>query len=64
MSRDEVAVDLEACTSACNAQDTLYSEWDDEEKMDAFDELRTCIVSETCERVSEGVCYDDDMYVW
>ena len=47
------------------AQQELYNiDWDDEAKQEGFDELKSCIVRETCEDIAGGVCYDDELYVW
>jgi hypothetical protein len=57
-------MNLDECTSACSAQQNVYEAWDDPDKENAFDDLKSCIVAEECESVTEGVCYDEDMYIW
>ena len=52
------------CESSCNAQTNLYEDEDDEEKQEAFQDLKSCIVSETCEDLTAGVCYDEDVFSW
>ena len=53
------------CENSCMAQQELYNiDWDDEAKQEGFDELKSCIVRETCEDIAGGVCYDDELYVW
>lgn len=52
------------CNSACNAQLNYYQDNDYTDKENAFKDMRACIVSETCEAISEGVCYDEEVYAW
>lgn len=55
-------MDQEECESSCNAQANLYQDENDEEKQDAFDQQRACIVSETCDSLEEGVCYNEEVF--
>ena len=57
-------MNLDECTSACAAQSNQYEDSEHEQKQQAFDELKSCIVAETCGDLSEGVCYDEEVYVW
>ena len=57
-------MNLDECTSACAAQSNQYEDNEQEQKQQAFDELKSCIVAETCEDLMEGVCYDDEVYIW
>ena len=57
-------MNMDECTSACSAQQNLYEDWEDIEKETAFKDLKSCIVAEECELLTEGVCYDEDVYVW
>ena len=52
------------CESACTVQEALYEDWEDESKRDAFSDLKICIGEETCEAISEGVCYTDSESVF
>jgi hypothetical protein len=54
------------CESSCNAQANLYEDVDDEDEtlQTAFDDLKSCIVDEACFDLSEGVCYDEDIFAW
>jgi len=62
---DAAGAGVSECENSCTSQQELYNtEWDDEEKQTAFDELKSCIVQEECEDIANGVCYDDSLYVW
>ena len=57
-------MNIDECTSACSAQQNTYEDWDDPEKENAFKDLKSCIVAEECDLLNEGVCYDEDVYIW
>jgi len=57
-------MNLDECTSSCAAQSNWYEDNQKVEQQDAFDQLKSCIYSETCESVLDGVCYDEDVYIW
>ena len=57
-------MNLDECTSACAAQSNHYEDIEHAEKQQAFDELQSCLVAETCEDLSEGVCYTEEVYIW
>ena len=61
---DAPNMNMDECSTACSAQQNLYQEWEDSDKEQSFDDLKSCIVSEECEDVEAGVCYDSDMYIW
>ena len=64
-SVEDGAASLLECENSCRTQQELYNnDWEDEEKQQGFDDLKSCIVSETCEDIASGVCYDDQLYVW
>jgi hypothetical protein len=46
------------CEDQCAREDALYAAWEDQEKMDAFDDHRRCVVGATCEELVDGACYD------
>ena len=52
------------CVDSCEAQDALYQSWDDEEKIDAFDDHRRCLVQSSCDEIADGACYDEDLFVF
>jgi len=57
VSRDE-------CVLMCQRQGDLYGNWDDDAKLSALREHRRCIAASSCEEIAEGVCYDDDLFVY
>ena len=58
------SMNLDECQSACAAQENVYSSWDDVEKQQSFDDLKDCIVASECSELAEGVCYDENVYIW
>ena len=53
------------CENSCMAKQELYnSDWDDEEKQQGFDDLKSCLVNASCEDIALGECYNKDLYIW
>lgn len=49
------------CRSAClSQQEQAQTDGNDE----AFDSLKLCITSSTCDEIAQGVCYDEELYSW
>jgi hypothetical protein len=61
---DQVQASVEECTSACNSQQNLYQDWEDQDKIDAFDELKQCVSDHECAVVADGECYNPEIYIW
>ena len=61
---DTPMLSLQECTSSCAAQEEVYAGWDDEIKQNAYDDLKNCIVESECDDIADGVCYDEDLYIW
>ena len=57
-------MNLDECTSSCASQSNWYEDNEKVDQQDAFDELKSCISRETCADLQEGVCYDEDVYIW
>lgn len=55
---------LNECQAACEIQQRLYEDWDDQQARAAFADIKQCIKVQDCESVADGVCYDADLYVW
>ena len=51
------------CTNACLQQQEAIPEDDDTQSV-AFTEYKECVSNQTCEDVSAGVCYDENLYSW
>ena len=52
------------CEESCNRTADLYEDWEDQDKIDAFDAHRQCIGSSTCEEINDGVCYDEEIFIF
>jgi len=52
------------CERECARQNTLYNTWEDQAKQDAYVEHKSCIAGSTCEQLDEGVCYDEDIFLF
>ena len=52
------------CITACEVQQILYEQWEDEQKMEAFDDHKRCLMQSTCDEVAEGVCYDPVVFIY
>lgn len=57
-------VSKEECTASCETQQQLYDEWDDEQKRENFGDMKRCVKKSECEEIADGVCYDEDLYIW
>jgi len=55
---------LGECTEECVRQGELYQDWQDQEKIDAFQAHKRCLGSSTCEEISVGVCHDDEIFIF
>lgn len=49
------------CRSACLSQQEQAQADENEE---AFDRLKSCISTNTCTDIAQGVCYDEELYSW
>lgn len=54
----------EVCEDSCETQQSLYLEWDDTQLQDAFSTYKQCVRASTCEEIAEGVCYDEDIFLF
>jgi hypothetical protein len=57
-------VAVEECELSCEVQAALYADWEDEAKEEAFDDHKRCLMQESCDDIAEGVCYDEDIFVF
>ena len=51
------------CVDSCERQEALYTQWEDEAKLDAYDEHLRCLVRSDCPDIDDGVCYDPLVFV-
>lgn len=52
------------CERSCLTQEALYEDWDDQLKRDALGDYKNCVADSPCADIAEGVCYDEDIYIW
>jgi hypothetical protein len=57
-------VSKEECTASCEIQQQLYDQWTDTQKRGNFGDLKRCIKQSECADIADGVCYDEDLYIW
>ena len=55
---------LEDCTASCTVQGELYEDWQDTQLRQSFADLKTCVVDNECDRIADGVCYDEELFIW
>lgn len=62
---EQPRVALQDCESSCEIQQDLYEDqWDDAALADAFADAKRCVRDESCDAIADGVCYDEDLYIW
>ncbi|MCB9761321.1 MAG: hypothetical protein H6739_15875 [Alphaproteobacteria bacterium] len=52
------------CTESCNDQIDLYQLWDDTQLQEKQEAARRCVGDNECAQIADGVCYDEDMYIY
>lgn len=54
------------CEESCKRENQLYDAWQDDSKIDAFEEQRRCVMQSSCDELADGACYDDSsgLYVY
>ncbi|MEL6346202.1 MAG: hypothetical protein AAFV53_24035 [Myxococcota bacterium] len=52
------------CTESCIEQESLYVEWNDGQKTDAFVDYKNCVGERTCQQIADGECYDPLLYLY
>ncbi len=65
-SADYIAT--EECRDLCDVQETYYDRLEDDEELvsdfESWNTYKWCVVTETCEDVADGVCYDEALYAF
>ena len=56
--------ELEECEASCEIQQELFDDWEATDERERFGELKQCIRSNACGEIADGVCYDDELYIW
>lgn len=57
-------VSVEECQESCSRQQVLYELWEDEVKQEAFDDHKRCLVGSSCDEIADGVCYDEELFIF
>ena len=61
---ESTRVARDECVRSCQLVQDLYSRWEDEAKEEAFKEHKRCVREATCEELADGVCFDEDLFVF
>ncbi len=57
-------VSLDECEESCKREEALYESWEDYQVRDRFYDQLDCIVDEECQAVADGVCYDEELFLF
>lgn len=63
---DTERVAFEECELSCQQQELLYSQWENRDLAELFDDQKRCVTHSSCEEIADGVCYEgyEDLYVF
>ena len=61
---DTPRLSAQECSESCETQQQVYDGWEDLQKREAFAELKRCVREEECGAIANGVCYDEELYIW
>ena len=61
---DTPRVALEDCTASCTVQSELYEDWQDTQLRESFADLKQCVIDNECDTIADGVCYDEELFIW
>ena len=53
---------LDQCKDECSRTEDLYRFWEDDVKIKALHEHRSCLVSTDCQGLADGECYDETLF--
>jgi hypothetical protein len=61
-------ITTDECRDLCEVQDVYYERLEDDEELvenlEAWNSYKWCVVSETCEEVADGACYDEALFAF
>lgn len=61
-------IGTDECRDLCDVQDNYYDSIQDDEVLvtdfEAWNAYKWCVLSETCEEVADGACYDEALYAF
>ena len=61
---ESTRVARDECVLSCQIEETLYKEWEDKTKIQAFKEHKRCLRESSCEEIEAGVCYDEELFLY
>ncbi len=57
-------INTDECQESCQDQRDLYQKWDDGGLRDDFDASLECYRDSSCEDISAGACYNQDIWTF
>ncbi len=61
-------ITTEECRDLCEIQEAYYDSLEDDEEtvtdFEAWNSYKWCTVTETCENLADGACYDEDLFAF
>lgn len=55
---------LDECEDSCQRQEVMYGLWEDDEKIEAFSDHQSCVISSSCGELDDGACYSEELYIF
>ena len=56
--------EVEECEASCEIQQEMFDDWEASDERERFADLKKCIRSNECSDIADGVCYDEELYIW
>ena len=56
--------EIEECEASCEIQQEMFDDWEATDERERFSDLKTCIRTNECADIADGVCYDEELYIW
>ena len=56
--------EIEECEASCSIQQDMFDDWEATDERERFKDLKKCIRSNECSDIANGVCYDEELYIW
>ena len=63
-SVETARTEIEECEASCEIQQELFDDWEATDERERFGELKQCIRENECGEIADGVCYDEELYIW
>lgn len=55
---------IDACEASCVFQEQSYEQADEDPRREDFAEHKSCLREATCGEIADGVCYDEDLFLY